>query len=210
LLFDIASGNRCTLTECRRGDRELFDFYSSLIAGGSRFSMPIADAVRAAKQVFRHTGQARWNLCISHRKRVEINRLHNRAAAPSDCVFLEIRGRPVQGNAAQSMLVWPGIELLGCVQAERKGIRNGCLYTVESIDETSETLRLQGLDVDFTFEQVKHWLRLSFAQTYASCQGTEFGDSLCLHDCGSRHFSRRHLFVGLSRARVGTKVGLRD
>ena len=108
------------------------------------------------------------------------------------------------------MLVWPGIELLGCVQAERRGVRNGCLYTVESIDLASETLRLQGLEADFTFEQAKQWLRLSFAQTYASCQGTEFSGSLRLHDCASRFFTRRHLFVGLSRARQDAAVSLRD
>jgi len=54
-------------------------------------------------------------------------------------------------------------------------------------------------------EQAKAWLRLSFAQTYASCQGTEFAGSLGLHDTDSAHFSRRHLFVGLSRAR-GTSL----
>ena len=125
-------------------------------------------------------------------------------------MFLEVRGRQARGNAAQSLLIWVGIELLGCVVAEKKGIRNGCLYTVESINITAETIRLQGIDVDFTFDQAKQWLRLSYAQTYASCQGTEFSDSLCLHDCASRFFTRRHLFVGLSRARVGTAVGLKD
>jgi hypothetical protein len=29
------------LTECRRADGVLFDFYSSLIAGGGRFELPL-------------------------------------------------------------------------------------------------------------------------------------------------------------------------
>jgi len=210
LLYSLAGGARCTLTECRRGDKRLFDFYASLIPGGSRCELPVAEAVRAAKQIFNHDAPARWNLCISHRKRIEINRQRNRAEAPDDAVFLEIKGRAAHGNAAQSLLVWPGLELLGCVAAEKKGVRNGCLYTVESVDVAAETLRLRGLDVDFSFEQVKQWLRLSYAQTYASCQGTEFSGSLCLHDCASRFFSRRHLFVGLSRAKQDAAVSLRD
>ena len=59
-----------------------------------------------------------------------------------------------------------------------------------------------------TYEQAKAWLRLSFAQTYASCQGSEFGGSLRLHDTAHPHFTRRHLFVGLSRARAADLVSV--
>jgi len=96
------------------------------------------------------------------------------------------------------MWVWPGIELLGCCAAEKRGIRNGVLYTIESWGD--ERINLAG-GLSLTHEQAKAWLRLSFAQTYASCQGTEFAGSLRLHDTDSAHFSRRHLFVGLSRAK---------
>ena len=44
-------------------------------------------------------------------------------------------------------------------------------------------------------------LRLATAQTYASVQGTEYSGSLALWDCDSKHFTMRHLFVALSRAR---------
>ena len=42
---------------------------------------------------------------------------------------------------------------------------------------------------------------LAYAQTYASCQGTEFGGTLRLHDTTHKFFTMRHLFVGLSRAK---------
>ena len=42
---------------------------------------------------------------------------------------------------------------------------------------------------------------LSYAQTYASCQGTEFDGTLRLHDTSHKFFTPRHLFVGLSRAK---------
>jgi hypothetical protein len=208
LLNTLAGGNRCTLTECRRGDRKLFDFYSSLIPGGSRAELPVQDCVAQAKAVFRASAPARWNLVISHRRRCLINAERTRAEAPPEAVLLEVGGHRARGNGAQSMLLWPGIQLFGCTSAA-KAVRNGCLYTVESVDASAKTLVLEGIG-SITFDQARAWLRLSYAQTYASCQGTEFADSLCLWDCAHRHFSRRHLFVGLSRARANAAVGLRD
>ena len=79
------------------------------------------------------------------------------------------------------------------------------MYTVESCD--GERVHLAG-DISLTHEQAKQWLRLSYAQTYASCQGTEFAGSLRLHDTESAHFSRRHLFVGLSRAKEASIVSV--
>jgi hypothetical protein len=204
----MSGGNRCSLTECRRGDRRLFDFYSSLIAGGSRFQLSLRECVEQASSLFQHDGPARWNLVISHRKRVEINRAQNQAEALPGAVLLEVSGRPAKGNAAQTMLIWPGIQLFGCVAVERK-VRNGCLYTVESIDVAAERLSLEAVDGELTFDQAKGWLRLSYAQTYASCQGTEFGGSLRLWDTAHPHFTMRHLFVGLSRAKQDAKVSLR-
>jgi hypothetical protein len=208
LLHTLAGGNRCTLTECRRGARMLFDFYSSLIPGGSRAELPVQVCVAQAKAVFRSSAPARWNLVISHRRRCLINAARNRAEAPPDAVFLEVSGRQARGNGAQSMLLWPGIQLFGCTSAA-KAVRNGCLYTLENVNAEAQTLVLEGIG-SLTFDQARAWLRLSYAQTYASCQGTEFTDSLCLWDCGHRHFSRRHLFVGLSRARANAMVSLRD
>jgi hypothetical protein len=43
--------------------------------------------------------------------------------APSDAVFLEVSGRRARGNGAQSMLLWPGIQLYGCTSAAQ-AVRN--------------------------------------------------------------------------------------
>ena len=198
LLRIMAGGNRLTLRECRRSEAELFSWYASLITGGARFLAPLADVVAEAKRAFTFSGPAQHNLVISHRKRVSINNQLNKLFRPDGALFL--RAAPLKGqlNAAQPMWIWPGIELLGCCAAEKRGIRNGVLYTVESWDE--ERINLAG-GLSLSHEQAKAWLRLSFSQTYASCQGTEFAGSLRLHDTDSAHFSRRHLFVGLSRAR---------
>ncbi len=60
--------------------------------------------------------------------------------------------------------------------------------------------------IKLTYEQVASLLRLSFARTYASVQGTEFDDTLRLHDVTNKHFTMRHLFVALSRARDRGKI----
>jgi hypothetical protein len=78
------------------------------------------------------------------------------------------------------------------------------------VDEAAQSLTLEGVEGALSFEQAKLLLRLSYAQTYASCQGTEFGGSLRLWDCAHRFFTRRHLFVGLSRAKQDAQVSLRD
>ena len=109
------------------------------------------------------------------------------------------------------MLLWPGIKLLGAVSSEKKGIRNGCVYTVAAVDEEHGAIELEEFPgASFGLEQVKSWLRLGFAQTYASVQGTEFEGELRLHDTKHQHFTRRHLFVGLSRAKEASKVSVVD
>ena len=207
LLHTLCSGNRVTLTTCRRSDGELFAFYSSIIAGGSRYELTLPELVRQARATFT-VGSARFNLCISHQRRCRINREANQQEAPPNAIRLEVTGKASQGNGAQTMLLFPGLQLIGCVSAEKKGVRNGCLYTVAAVGDGK--VSLAGLEAVFTYEQAKLWLRLSYAQTYASCQGSEFDGTLVLWDVSSRHYTKRHLFVGLSRAKFAAAVGVKE
>ena len=75
--------------------------------------------------------------------------------------------------------------------------------TAETSDATAAAEPLT-----LTYQQVADLLRLSFARTYASCQGTEFEDTLRLHDTQSRFFTKRHLFVALSRAKRAEQVDI--
>ena len=209
----LAGGNRLTLTEGHRSDMELFNFYSSLIAGGERFLQPLAKVLEDARALTGFEGPARHNLCISHRRRILLNRQLNKAFLPDEAVPTFVRAKPKKGQmcAAQSMFLWVGIELLGCVQATRKGIRNNVLYRVTALGEDSTTVKPaegEGDPIELTLSQVAEWLRLSFAQTYASCQGTEFSATLRLHDTANPHFTLRHLFVAMSRARECSKLSV--
>jgi len=204
----MAGGNVVTLTECKRSEAQLYDFYASLIPGGSRHELPLADCLRAAKEQFHYDGPCRWNLVISHQKRKRINKELNLRHKPEGAVWLEVKAKSTGANAAQSMFLWPGLQLFGCLAGEKKGVRNQCLYTVKELGE--DTATFEELDgAAFTHEQVRQWFRLSYAQTYASCQGTEFDGPLRLWDTTNAHFTRRHLFVALSRAKQAAFVDVR-
>jgi hypothetical protein len=184
--------NRLTLTTCRRSNGELFAWYSSLIRGGARFELPLSAVLAEARARFTLAGPADHNLCISHRRRHQLNKAANereRLAHPAQLV-----------RARQSFWAWPGQKLLGA--AGSRTIRNGCTYTVEAVG--TDFLALVG-EGKVPFAQTG-CLRLATAQTYASCQGTEFSGSLALWDCDSRHFTMRHLFVALSRATVACNI----
>ena len=97
----MAGGNRVTLRECKRSDAELFDWFASLIAGGSRFQTPLVEVIDAAKRAFSFAGPAEHNLVISHAKRIQLNQQLNKLARsqqPADaCLFL--RALPPEGAA---------------------------------------------------------------------------------------------------------------
>ena len=53
-------------------------------------------------------------------------------------------------------------------------------------------------------------LIFAYAQTYASCQGTECDGPVCLWDTSHIYFTRRHLFVGLSRAKDPAFIAIKS
>ena len=96
--------------------------------------------------------------------------------------------------------------MLGCTSAsERIGIKNGCTYIIE---EVGETIKLKGIEPRLDLEQVKNYLRLAYARTYASVQGTELEGAVCLADIAHPRFTKRHLYVGLSRCKESGLVKL--
>jgi hypothetical protein len=184
LLKTLCGRNRLTLKVCRRSDGELFAWYSSLIRGGSRFHLPLAEVLQEARTRFRLQGHAAHNLVISHRRRIQLNREANCRERGRQAVL--VRG---------AMWVWPGLKLLG--SAGHRKIQNGITYEITSVSADTITLG----DITLTFPQAAASLRLAHAQTYASVQGSEFSGTLALWDTDNRHFTMRHLFVALSRAK---------
>ena len=183
----MADGNRLVLTECKRSDAELFDFYTRLIPGGDLYDQPIEQAVKLAREKFTYEGVCDLNLTLSHRKRIAVNRKVNLHKQPHDAVFLPCpKLKRLSLNAPQEMWIWPGLELLGCLPIEKQGVRNGVLYKIESI--TDDTVNFEG-GITLSKEDTVQLMRLSHCRTFASVQGNETDGSLCPHVCSSAHFS---------------------
>ena len=163
----------------------------------------MATVVAHYRELFPCRGPTPHNLCISHESRIKINRIHNQLEAPAHAKLIKVRGAQIHRCAAQNMLVWPGLKLLGCVGRIKKGVRNGCLYTLKTCDDE---VTFEELPHSFSYDEVKEMFRLSHAQTYASCQGTEFTEACTLHELEPPRFSWKHLFVGISRCRAAELV----
>ena len=65
-----------------------------------------------------------------------------------------------------------------------------------------DSVSFEELTHSFGYDEIENIMRLAHCQTYASCQGTEFQDSLTLHELSHPRFTKRHLSVGLSRAKA--------
>ena len=180
----------------------MFGAYSCLVQ--EPYSINLPDLITHYRKLFPSNGFTTHHLCISHEMRIKINKKENQRLAPDDAELLTVKGSQTARCAAQSMLIWPGIKLLGCLGRSRKGVRNSCNYTVKSCADNIVTF--EEVEHTFTYEEIKDVMRLSHCQTFASAQGTEFEGSLTLHELSHPRFTKRHLFVGLSRARAAELV----
>jgi hypothetical protein len=206
----LCGGHVCRLTECRRSDRPLFDWYTSLGTGGSRHALPLTEQVRQARAAFPAAGRARWHLVVSHFKRLAINRREMLRQRPHDAVFVPRVLTTGMTCASQDMWVWPGMQLFACVRSVTKGLRNGLLYTVEEIRDDHQEKSLKVGGATLTLEEASKFLRPSFAQTYASSQGLTLEGRVQLCDSAHKNFTTRMLLMGLSRARGGDLVQVCD
>jgi ATP-dependent exoDNAse (exonuclease V) alpha subunit len=96
------------------------------------------------------------------------------------------------------MYLWPGIQLIGAGHRCLKGM----FYEVAAVDDVHVELT-NGLKL--THEQALKSLRLSYALTYASCQGLTLKGVVRL-DTQSPNFTLKHLYVGISRATSASLV----
>ena len=207
-LHELAGGTRVRLNECRRSDKRLFDFYSSLLAGGARFAKSLNDCVTDATQEFPYRGgHYAQHLCISHKRRVALNAQCNRwhkneheRSTGEVCEWVAVAAEKGQLCAAQGFWLYAGLKLVGCTSTAG-AIKNQCRYDLTRWSDDHVWVVGPDGEAQLTWFQMKKWTRLAYAQTYASCQGGEF-DELCMHDVRNRrHFTKTTLYVGLSRCK---------
>jgi len=203
-LKERCGGTRLMLTERRRNDARLFDFY----AGLTRTPMSLADAVALAKQAFPAIeGHSPVNLVGSHSRRVRLNEALQEHFKPAGAVLVNPeRASNARKNVPQPMFVWPGLPLICAVRCG--GLRNQWSYIVREIHETHavvipdkgrEPIKIAPLS------RLADWFRLPFARTYHSAQGLGF-DRVRLWDTEAEYFTLEHLVTGLSRCTQAATV----
>ena len=186
----MCGGNRCTLVDNRRSDQILFDFYPSLIRGGSRFEVC---AVEESKLRFpRQEGHPKWSLVIPHSKRVSINRIQNALEKTKGAVYL----KPTKkggANKPQAMWVYEGMLLQAHLSSSKCGLCNGCFYTVK---EVGESITLENGTI-ISREFCAHYMRLTHALTLASSQGHTLHGRVRVYT--HARMTNTHLLVAMSR-----------
>jgi hypothetical protein len=188
---DLAGGNMLVLTQNHRSEPTLFNFISNM-------PCQLSAAVKEARERFpRKAGEVQHNLVLSHKRRVLINAKMN--VARHDSIFVKAPPpEPRLANHPQDMHLYPGLELIGC--CSKKGIlHNGGRYTIKEIGE-KVLLSCEGGEISLTPLEVVRDLRLSHAITFHSSQGITLNGRIRLWDADHPRFSRRHLYVGISRA----------
>jgi hypothetical protein len=182
----------------RSGDFGLCVQWSATSLGAS-----LQEALERARASFPVTKQrAAYTLTMSHALRTQINRRRNdeEAKQRESLQIEEPQGytRTRAGNQPQAMKVWPGLQLIGAGGRCLKGM----FYTVVACDEAKVELNT---GVSLTHQQAIEPLRLSYALTYASCQGLTLPRVVRL-DTQSSHFTLKRLYVGLSRGTAADLV----
>jgi hypothetical protein len=197
-LHCLSGGKMLRLNECKRSDAVLFDFFNKV----SVHRQNLQDMISEAKCKFPVKAKyCERNLVISHKHRMAINHHLNTMLKPQDSLFIPKVKAPGSTMKPQNMYVWPGLELIACCRSGLKGLRNGVRYKIENIDSE---ITLEG-GVKLSYIDCSKLLRLGYAQTYASCQGDEF-DNVRLYDTDHNHFTWKHLYVGMSRAKICCEV----
>ena len=204
------------LTRYRRGnDPALFSFYSSIPTTMATWNLK--DVIKAFKEKFPlKSGDADYNLVISHEKRVALNHSLNNAAYEAYKRTGGREGRKITidetskiKKKTQDYYCFPGQVLIGYSDCN-KDIKNGYFYRVEEVD--AYNVMLFSMDEDWykpvSLKTMEEQLRLSHAMVYAAVQGRTFTGRVRLWDTGHRHFTRTHLLVGISRATSGELVDI--
>ena len=199
MLKDMCNGNRLILTENKRSDAKLFNFYTSLRCG-MEDARDLQEALIEARRLFPvTTRQADYVLTMSHERRVQINRKMNMLMKPRvGAIFIRAAIPTRAGNNPQSMWLWVGQQLVGAGGKCLKGL----WYNVEKL--TEDTVELIG-GLKLTHQDAVRSLRLPYALTYASCQALTLKGVVRLETISS-HMTLRHLYVGISRATAASLV----
>jgi hypothetical protein len=208
-----ADGAEFRLTRCRRAQREYFDVCQGLLESS------LADAVQRCRSLYPPAEgvplhmQGEKHLTLSHRRRIQLNRLCQEAAVrqyrlenpdgrvvaitPTD----ERDAEEHSLNRAQPFELYEGTRLVGA-NNETKGINNGVFMVVGQVrEEECDVTDEFGTTCVLSFKAILASTRLAWAITVTSSQSREFNCAVVLWDLGSPFYTLRHLYVAMTRVR---------
>ena len=215
-LCEVCGGVRVEMTTNRRGDDPvLFKRYCELY--------PYADDPTHLRQtVQRGLEQYPWApgiqcyFCMSHEKRVLLNRAMNYALASEHKEVLYLPASEDTHGVTmrpQAMLVWKGLDPLCCCRKYEANIPvSGAVYTVRDFTDKTVTAVLhndyvrEGEPPEYvlTHKRASHVLRLQFACCIAAIQGRTFREThVGLLDLDSPHLTMRDVITAMSRPTNG-------
>ena len=178
------------LTQPHRCDPQHYRFYTTL-------PEDLGEAVALAKRRHPPNTNADWNLVMSNARRKGISITKQMRMATGRQTVMVPQGE----DPAYPLFV--ATKLIGCLTIKK--CVNGAFYEVLSIGKVCQVRdELTGEVWEASPEDLSQCCQLRHAMTYSKCQGQSLIGTVALWDLHSEHFTRRHLYVGISRVRHGS------
>ena len=140
------------------------------------------------------------HLCISHKRRREINALRQEAfVAGKVCVQM-----PAAEEEAYLLCV--GTPLVA-TSTGGKGFVNGAFFECVGLEPIKIRDTLLDTVFECTAEALQKHATVAWACVFHKVQGLSIADKpVILHSFGSPFFRRQHLYVGASRVKLGSQL----
>jgi hypothetical protein len=208
MLYEMTGGCRCFLDRNMRSDSVIFDFVKSLRRSVGR---SLEDALAEARERFPYTdGVPDTTLCISHATRMKVNESLNELKRPEGAIRVPL---PAHGRRfecpPQAFWSWPGQVLVS--ESKKRPLEMSAFYVVVAVDDRQMVLRSRtdGTVVNLSTGSAALAMRLADCLTYAKAQGLTIEGHVRLLDCDHAFFTRRHLYMGVSRVTASELVSVK-
>ena len=214
MLRFLTDGFRLRLTESKRSDAGLFNFYSKLALGGLWHSLPLKQQIEEARKEFgKPTHTPTFQLTVSHKHRMHIiKQAQLEELAIKRLSGAEVFWLPPVYSSCQNKTqeLWLYVDKLLISIATIKGVYNSQMLKLTKLDTTS--CDFEDFDtkkpITLSHAVIQKYCRSAACMTYASVQGRSFDDLGIWTK--SPKFTSRHLFMALSRARSSNKIWVMD
>ena len=134
---------------------------------------------------------------LSNQKRRRIN-IERNATHPPDARLLKANDSDIYLHV--------GLKLQGCNPVKSRGIANGILYEITSLDKETLTVNDEEGEYCVPYDFAKKAFRLAFARTIFSVQSQTLQGTIAIHDMDHPFTTERHLLTAVSRGTSYDKI----